>query len=234
MSDGFRRPAENVYELQLNHRKGPAMTPRTLAAGLLAALLVCFSAAAEDAKDKGVGLATFAGGCFWCVESDFDGVPGVLRTISGYTGGLLKNPTYKQVSAGGTGHREAVQIFYDPKKVTYEKLLDVFWHSVDPTDAGGQFCDRGQSYETAIFANTPEQMALAEKSKQELAASGALKAPIVTPIERAGPFYPAEDYHQNYYRENPLRYRYYRYSCGRDARLEALWGKDAMRGIAKH
>ena len=207
------------------------MNPRSLAAGLLATLLVAFSAAAQD---KTQAVATFAGGCFWCVESDFDGVPGVRRTISGYTGGMLKNPSYEQVSAGGTGHREAVQVFYDPKKVSYETLLDVFWHSVDPTDAGGQFCDRGHSYETAIFANTPEQMALAEKSKKALAASGVLKAPIVTPVLRAEPFYPAEGYHQNYYRENPLRYRYYRYACGRDARLKALWGKDAKRGIAKH
>jgi len=208
------------------------MTPRSLAAGLLTALLVCFSASA--AETKGEAVATFAGGCFWCVESDFDGVAGVLRTISGYTGGHLKDPTYKQVSAGGTGHYEAVQVFYDPTKVTYEKLLDVFWHSVDPTDGGGQFCDRGQSYQTAIFANTPEQLALAEKSKKALEASGAAKAPIVTPIVRAGPFYPAEGYHQDYYRKNPLRYKFYRYGCGRDARLEELWGNDARRGIAKH
>ena len=133
-------------------------------------------------------MATFAGGCFWCVESDFDAVPGVVRTISGYTGGTSKNPTYEQVSAGGTGHREAVQIFYDPKKVSYEKLLDVFWRSVDPTDAGGQFCDRGRSYETAIFANSPAQRRLAEASKRMLQDSGVLKAPIVTPIETAAAF----------------------------------------------
>jgi peptide-methionine (S)-S-oxide reductase len=148
-------------------------------------------------------IATFAGGCFWCVESDFDGVPGVAKTISGYTGGMLQNPTYKQVSAGGTGHIEAVEIHFDPAKVSYEKLLDVFWHSVDPTDAGGQFCDR-------------------------------LKQPIVTPIREATPFYPAETYHQDYYKKNPLHYRVYRYGCGRDARLTELWGKDAHRGIEKH
>jgi len=140
-------------------------------------------------------IATFAGGCFWCVESDFDQVPGVLRTISEYTGGNLKDPTYKEVSAGGTGHREAVQIHFDSKKVTYAALLGVFWRSVDPTDAGGQFCDRGVSYETAIFANSPEQARLAEASKRILQESGALKQPIVTQIEPAMQFYPAEDYH---------------------------------------
>ncbi|MEE8333793.1 MAG: peptide-methionine (S)-S-oxide reductase MsrA [Alphaproteobacteria bacterium] len=208
------------------------MHPRSLLASLLATLLLCFSPAA--AQNKSEAVATFAGGCFWCVESDFDGVPGVLRTVSGYTGGALQNPTYALVSAGGTGHIEAVRIFYDPQKVSYEKLLDVFWHSVDPTDAGGQFCDRGRSYETAIFANTPEQKALAEKSKKALGASGVLKAPVVTPIIDAVPFYPAEGYHQNYYRKNPIRYKLYRYGCGRDARLKSLWGKTAMRGIAKH
>ncbi len=178
-------------------------------------------------------IATFAGGCFWCVEFDFDNVPGVLRTISGYTGGHLKDPTYKQISAGGTGHREAVRIFFDPKKVTYTALLDVFWRSVDPTDAGGQFCDRGVSYETAIFANSAEQKRLAEASKQKLQQSGALKRPILTPIETAGPFYPAEDYHQDYYKKSPLRYNFYRFSCGRDARIKDLWGEEAHKGIAK-
>jgi peptide-methionine (S)-S-oxide reductase len=190
------------------------------------------SAAPPKQADR-QAVATFAGGCFWCVEADFDGVPGVLRTISGYTGGMLKNPTYEQVAGGGTGHIEAVQIFYDPEKVSYETLLDVFWHSVDPTDAGGQFCDRGRSYETAIFTNTPEQKRLAEQSKAKLQKSEALNEPVVTAIETAGPFYRAEDYHQNYYKKNPLRYRIYRYGCGRDARLKALWGGDAMRGIAK-
>ena len=182
----------------------------------------------------GLAVAIFAGGCFWCVESDFDGVTGVVRTVSGYTGGSLKDPTYKQVSAGGTGHIEAVRIYYDPKKVGYEGLLDVFWHSVDPTDEGGQFCDRGESYQTAIFAVTPEQKKLAEASKAALAKSGVLKAPVVTPIRDAAPFYPAEGYHQDYYRKNPLRYRFYRHGCGRDARLKELWGEDAMKGIAKH
>ena len=188
------------------------------------------SIAAEDDQR----VATFAGGCFWCVESDFDRVLGVMRTISGYTGGALKNPTYEQITAGGTGHREAVQIFYDPQKVTYAMLLDIFWRSVDPTDGGGQFCDRGESYATAVFANSPEQKQQAEDSKRNLQQSSVLGQPIVTPIEVAGPFYPAENYHQNYYRKNPVSYRLYRYGCGRDARVTELWGEDAHRGLEKH
>jgi peptide-methionine (S)-S-oxide reductase len=186
------------------------------------------------AAEKGSAVAIFAGGCFWCVESDFDNVPGVVRTISGYTGGITPNPTYKQVSAEKTGHREAVQIYYDPKKVSYETLVDILWRSIDPTDGGGQFCDRGESYTTAIFATTPEQKCIAEESKVRLEASGILKDPIATMIEDAGPFFPAEDYHQNFYKESPVRYKFYRYRCGRDARVQALWGKDAHRGIAKH
>ncbi len=188
------------------------------------------SSAAEDALE----VATFAGGCFWCVESDFDAVPGVVRTVSGYTGGAVADPTYKRVSAGGTGHREAVQIFFDPKQVSYAALVEIFWRSVDPTDGGGQFCDRGESYETAIFANSLEQTQQAEASKRELQRSAVLGRPVVTPIEVAGPFYPAEDYHQDYYNMNPLRYGFYRYRCGRDARIEELWGEDARRGIVTH
>ena len=199
--------------------------------GLFSALSL---AGPAHAADTGLETAIFAGGCFWCVESDFDGVPGVVETISGYTGGITPNPTYQQVSHGNTGHHEAVKVTYDPKKVSYATLVDVFWHSVDPTDAGGQFCDRGESYKTAIFALTPEQKRIAEESKKALQASGVLKDPVVTKIEDAGPFFPAEDYHQNYYKENPLRYRFYRLRCGRDSRIEALWGKDAHRGIAKH
>ena len=184
---------------------------------------------------KAQAVATFAGGCFWCVEADFDSVPGVLRTVSGYTGGRVKNPTYGQVTAGGSGHREAVQIFFDPKRVRYAKLLEIFWRSVDPTDGGGQFCDRGRSYTTAIFANNPAQRRAAIASKAGLAESGVLKKRrVVTPILDAGPFWAAEDYHQDYYKRNPIRYNLYRYGCGRDARLKELWGKDAMRGIAKH
>ncbi len=201
---------------------------------LLSAGLSLGAASKSGAAEDGLEVATFAGGCFWCVEADFDTVPGVLRTTSGYTGGALPDPTYKRVSAGGTGHREAVQIFYDPTRVSYAMLVEMFWRSVDPTDAGGQFCDRGESYETAVFANSLEQKQQAEASKGALQGSGVLKQPVVTPIEVARAFYPAEDYHQDYYTENPLRYGFYRYRCGRDARIEAHWGEDAFRGIAGH
>lgn len=214
------------------HRK--SIYPVFATALLLFAVFTVGTSPLSRAAENDLQIATFAGGCFWCVEADFDNVPGVVRTVSGYTGGSLKNPTYRMVSAGGTGHIEAVQIFYDPKKVTYAMLLDVLWRSVDPTDGGGQFCDRGESYGTAIFANSPDQKRLAEDSKRILQASGVLKQPIVTPIEVAGPFYPAEDYHQDYYNKNPIRYKIYRYGCGRDARIKELWGKDAHLGIAKH
>lgn len=208
------------------------MNLRTL--GIIAAVTAAALSGWQAAADEKDAVAVFAGGCFWCVESDFDGVPGVTKTISGYTGGSLKNPTYKAVVRGGTGHREAVQIFYDPDKVSYETLLDVFWRSVDPTDGGGQFCDRGVSYETAIFAVTPEQRQMAEASKKALMASGILKQPIATKIEDASEFYPAEGYHQDYYKKNPVRYKYYRFRCGRDARIVDLWGDQAHQGIAKH
>jgi peptide-methionine (S)-S-oxide reductase len=147
---------------------------------------------------------------------------------------MLRDPTYRQVTAGGSGHIESVQIHYDPLKTSFEKLLDVFWHSVDPTDASGQFCDRGDSYATAIFANTQEQKNIAEASRTELKKSGALKRPIVTPVRMAGAFYPAEGYHQDYYKKNPLRYKFYRLSCGRDSWIKELWGADAHKGIEKH
>ena len=173
----------------------------------------------------GQALATFAGGCFWCMEPPFDKLDGVLATISGYIGGSTADPSYEQVSAGDTGHVEAVQVTYDPAKVSYEELLEVFWRNVDPIDAGGQFCDRGDQYRTAIFVHDEEQRRLAEASKQALEGSGRFEQPIVTEIEQAGPFYPAEDYHQDYYEKNPLRYKFYRWNCGRDARLEQLWGE---------
>ncbi|MBK8907243.1 MAG: peptide-methionine (S)-S-oxide reductase MsrA [Rhodospirillales bacterium] len=184
---------------------------------------------AGGAKAEDTATLTVAGGCFWCVEADFDKVPGVVGTVSGYTGGTVADPTYKQVSAGGTGHREAVQITYDPSRVSYEDLLNVFWRSVDPTDSGGQFCDRGKSYETAIFVENDEQRRVAEESKA--AADAALGGDVVTPIEPAGKFYPAEDYHQDYYNKNPLQYKYYRWSCGRNARVNEVWGVQAYRGI---
>ena len=186
------------------------------------------------ATDDGLAVATFAGGCFWCVESDFDAVPGVAETTSGYTGGTVDNPTYKQVSEGGTGHREVVQIRYDPKQVSYERLLHIFWRSVDPTDDGGQFCDRGESYQTAVFAGNEEERLLAEASKEALDRSGVLDAPVVTPIEPLKAFYPAEDYHQDYYTKNPVRYRFYRFSCGRDTRVQQVWGDQAHDGIERH
>ena len=182
----------------------------------------------------GLAVATFAGGCFWCVESDFDKVPGVVKTTSGYTGGSLDDPTYEQVTAGGTGHWEAVQIHYDPKLASYERLLHIFWRSVDPTDAGGQFCDRGESYRTAIFAATEEERRLALASKDALERSGILEDMVVTPIEPAGEFYPAEDYHQDYYEKNPARYRFYRFACRRDARVQDIWGDQAHDGIGGH
>jgi peptide-methionine (S)-S-oxide reductase len=176
---------------------------------------------------NGQALATFAGGCFWCMEPPYDKLEGVLATTSGYIGGSKADPTYKEVSAGGTGHAEAVQVTYDPAKVSYQELLEVFWRNVDPLDAGGQFCDRGDQYRTGIFAHDAEQRRLAEASKQALEESGRFEQPIVTEIETAGPFYPAEDYHQDYYEKNPLRYNFYRWNCGRDARLEQLWGEQA-------
>ena len=206
------------------------LLPVAFATVLLALTTASIARAAED----GLEAATFAGGCFWCVEADFDYVPGVVSTTSGYTGGDLVDPTYQRVSAGGTGHREAVRIVYDPTKTSYATLLDVFWRSVDPTDGGGQFCDRGESYETAIFANSPEQKRLAEESKRALEVSAVLDRSIVTPIELAGTFYPAEGYHQDYYEKNPIRYNFYRYRCGRDDRIEDLWGAEAFRGIADH
>ncbi len=195
---------------------------------IVAALSLLVHAAGAQQLEK----AVFAGGCFWCVESDFDKVPGVVSTVSGYTGGKTKDPTYRQVTAGGTGHYEAVEITYDPAKVTYEMLLAAFWRSVDPTDGGGQFCDRGQSYETAVFVANEKERAVAEASKES--AQKLLDKSIVTPILAAAPFYEAEDYHQDYYKNNPLRYRYYRFSCGRDRTVKELWGEHAYEGIPGH
>jgi peptide-methionine (S)-S-oxide reductase len=214
--------------------KGFSMSVKIIYRTLIGILFSGMAWVSSGLAAEKLEIATFAGGCFWCVESDFDGAPGVVKTISGYTGGLLKDPTYKQVSVGGTGHIEAVEIHFDPTKTTYQKLLDVLWHSVDPTDAGGQFCDRGQSYETAIFTHSDAQKRIAEASKKMLMKKAGLKEPIVTPIRVAPAFYPAETYHQNYYKKNPLRYKVYRYGCGRDARLRELWGKEALRGIGKH
>jgi peptide-methionine (S)-S-oxide reductase len=171
--------------------------------------------------------ATFAGGCFWCVEADFDKVPGVLSTTSGYIGGKVANPTYEQVAAKITGHAEAVEIVFDPGRVSYEKLVEHFWRTIDPTTKDAQFCDHGSPYRTAIFANDAAQLKAAQASLAALQKNKPFKAPIVTEIALAGPFYLAEDYHQDYYKKNPVRYQYYRTACGRDARLKQLWGPQA-------
>jgi peptide-methionine (S)-S-oxide reductase len=173
----------------------------------------------------GLSVATFAAGCFWCVEPPFDKLDGVVSTTSGYTAGTTVGPTSKEVSRGGTGHTEAVRVVYDPQKVGYQKLLDTFWRNVDLLDGGGQFCDRGPEYRPAIFVHGDEQKTVAEASKAALAASGRFAQPIVVPVEPAREFYVAEDYHQDYYMKNPVKYQYYRWGCGRDARLEELWGK---------
>jgi peptide-methionine (S)-S-oxide reductase len=171
--------------------------------------------------------ATFAGGCFWCMEPPFEHLPGVLKTRVGYTGGQKRNPTYEEVSAGGTGHAEAVQLTYDPTKITYEQLLDVFWHNVDPVTRDAQFCDHGRQYRSAIFYADDTQRRLAEESKQKLQSSAKLPGPIVTEIVAASEFWPGEEYHQRYHEKNPIKYRYYRWGCGRDARLRELWGDAA-------
>jgi peptide-methionine (S)-S-oxide reductase len=200
---------------------------KALLMGLLAALGFAATAAqtvATGPAPAGLAKATFAGGCFWCVESDFDKVPGVVSTTSGYTGGKLANPSYEQVSAKGTGHAEAVEVVYDPKVVSYEQLVDYFWHTIDPTTKDRQFCDAGSPYRTAIYAQDGQQLAAAKASLDKLEKAKPFKDPIVTEIAQAGPFYAAEDYHQDYYKKNPIRYKYYRTSCGREARIQQLWG----------
>jgi peptide-methionine (S)-S-oxide reductase len=212
----------------------PTLRSRTIP--LLAALLVLCIASRAGAQSPAASpvappdavktaKATFAGGCFWCMEPPFDKLEGVLSTTSGYTGGSKQNPTYEEVSDGGTGHAESIEVVYDPSRIGYEKLLDVYWHNVDPLTPNAQFCDHGNQYRTAIFYHDAEQKRLAEKSKQDLEASGRFEQPIVTEIVAAGRFWPAEEYHQDYYEKNPVRYHYYRYRCGRDQRLEELWGK---------
>jgi peptide-methionine (S)-S-oxide reductase len=193
----------------------------SLALGLSLPAAMAQSPAAPSAK------AIFAGGCFWCVEADFDKVPGVLSTTSGYIGGKVANPSYEQVAGKSTGHAEAVEIVFDPAKVSYEQLLEHFWRTIDPTTKDRQFCDAGTPYRTAIFAVDATQLKAAQSSLAALEKSKPFGEPIVTQIVLAGPFYAAEDYHQDYYKKNPVRYQYYRTSCGRDARLKQLWGKAA-------
>lgn len=186
------------------------------------------------AAQPSLATATFAGGCFWCVESDFLPVPGVVGAVSGYAGGPEINPTYKQVSSGQTGHLEAVQLTYDPAKVSFAQLMEWFWRHHDPTDAGGQFCDRGRQYGPAIFVHDEEQRRVAEDSRKRLAESKVLAKPVVTPIVAFSSFYPAEDYHQRYFQKNPIRYKFYRFNCGRDAALRTLWGAQADRPFSEY
>ena len=197
---------------------------------MLAMMVLGLGVAAQAAELKvpeGDAVAIFAGGCFWCMEQPFDEIPGVVDTVSGYSGGTKVNPTYEEVSSGRTGHAEAVAVVYDPKKVSYEKLLQVYWHNVDPTVKNRQFCDSGTQYRTAIFYRDEAQRKAAEASLAAIQKSKPFKEPVVTEIAMAGPFYPAEDYHQNFYRTNPVRYQLYRKGCGRDARLKELWGASA-------
>jgi peptide-methionine (S)-S-oxide reductase len=193
----------------------------TVPLSLAALLLSLGSHAGQDDS----AVAVFAGGCFWCTEADFDKLPGVLETTSGYIGGSIENPTYEEVSSGRTGHIEAVQVRFDPRQTSYAKLLEAFWPTIDPINGNGQFCDNGPQYRSAIFYLNAEQQHLAEASKTALTASGRLAQPIATEILAATPFYAAEDYHQDYHTKNPLRYNYYRHGCGRDQRLKELWGK---------
>lgn len=203
--------------------------------GIFIAVLIAFVTAGTSSSENtairsSAGTpekATFAGGCFWCMEHPFDELSGVVSVTSGYTGGQTRNPTYKEVSAGGTGHAESVQILYDPKKISYEKLLSVFWHNIDPTVKDRQFCDTGNQYRSAIFYHTDEQRRLALNSKEMLEKNKPFREHIVTEITQAAAFYPAEEYHQHYYKKNPIRYTYYRTGCGRDRRLNELWGKEA-------
>jgi peptide-methionine (S)-S-oxide reductase len=199
------------------------MRSRLLAAAILLATTGPALAQSAEPVASDLAVATFASGCFWCTEADFEKVPGVVEAVSGYTGGTVPNPTYEQVTAGATGHFESVRVRYDSHTVSYEELLDVYWRNVDPLDDGGQFCDRGSSYRSAIFYHDEEQYQAAAASKDALAESGRFDAPIVTRIEEAGPFYPAEGYHQDYAAKNPLPYSFYRWRCGRDQRLDELW-----------
>jgi len=199
---------------------------RALAAlAFLAAASAALAQGTPPASEPGQKIAIFAGGCFWCMEHPFDELNGVISVTSGYTGGTKAKPSYEEVSSGSTGHAEAVEVVYDPGKVSYEKLVDVFWHNIDPLTANAQFCDHGTQYRSAIFYLDDEQKRIAEASKEALAKSGRFDKPIVTQIAAASSFWPAEGYHQHYYKTNPVRYKFYRYNCGRDQRLEQLWGK---------
>ncbi len=203
---------------------GRTMRALWTSAALWAAILL---GGVAHAADPARATATFAGGCFWCMQPPFEHLPGVIATTVGYTGGSKRTPTYEEVSAGGTGHAEAIQVVYDPAKVTYERLLDVFWHNVDPVTRDAQFCDHGRQYRSAIFYHDETQRRLADDSKRALETAKTLPGAIVTEIVAATDFWPAEDYHQRYHEKNPVRYKYYRWNCGRDQRLRELWGDAA-------
>jgi peptide-methionine (S)-S-oxide reductase len=209
--------------------KNDSMTSTRLTRWLSLLCLGCATIninAASDTGNPAYETATFAGGCFWCMEPPFDKLDGVISTTSGYTGGTRENPTYREVSRGRTGHTEAIQIVYDPARISYKELLNEFWHNIDPTTANGQFCDWGSQYRSEIFYQDARQEKLANQSRAALIELKPFAAPVVTGVTQASVFYPAEDYHQDYYQKNPVRYKFYRYGCGRDKRLEELWGKD--------
>lgn len=195
---------------------------------LLACLMCSSSLIAEEEAGSKSAVAIFAGGCFWCMEPPFDAIPGVISTVSGYTGGQVENPTYKAVSKGTTGHSEAIQVTYDPEKTSYEQLLQVFWRNIDPFNNQGQFCDKGEQYRASIFYQDEKQRQLAEASKSSITEQlqKRFAEPIVTSIKPASKFYPAEDYHQNYYKQSPKTYKFYRFTCGRDRRLNQIWQAD--------
>jgi peptide-methionine (S)-S-oxide reductase len=217
--------------MRSSFRSFPAATvlATLLAAPVLAA--PASSRAAAPGPTATTEVATFAMGCFWCGETQFESQPGVLSVVSGYTGGPERHPTYEQVSSGTTGHYESIQVTFDPKRTSYAKLLDLFWHGVDPTQADGQFCDHGRQYRSAVFVHDATQRKLAEESRRAIVASGVLKKPIVTEILPAGPFWPAEEYHQDFWKKDPVRYRSYRLGCGRDRRLAELWGDKASKPL---
>ena len=196
---------------------------------LLLLAVVSFSARGQTSQKTAVQLETaiFSAGCFWCIQHPFDELKsaGVSSAVVGYTGGHTPNPTYPEVSAGGTGHRESIEVKFDPQRISYEKLLTIFWQNIDPYDANGQFCDKGESYKSTIYYTSESQKKLAEQSIINLQRSGKLKGKVATQILPAKPFFPAEDYHQEYYQKNPIRYKFYRYSCGRDKRLKEVWGQ---------
>ena len=203
-------------------RRQVALAALTLAICLLESSYV--QSASQVAMDGTLSKAYFAGGCFWCMEEAFEKVDGVLSATSGYMGGTVANPSYEEVSAGRTGHAESVEVVYDSTKVSYQKLLDAFWHNVDPVTPNAQFCDHGSQYRSAIFFQTEEEKRASDTSKQAIEQSKRFKEPIVTQIVMASQFYPAEEYHQDFYKKNPVRYKFYKYNCGRAKRLEALWG----------